>query len=455
MAQLRWRFWLLVFALLPGIARGQDLLTLDAVVAGTLAGNASARAARAEAAAADADVRVARAGFFPRVSVSETWQRGDQPVFVFSSLLASRRFSGANFAIDALNHPPATGFFQARLAIDQLVFDGGRQSAALATARLQHTIANHTVSAGEADLVLAAADAYGRLLSAQADERAAEAARATADEDLARATSRRDAGMATDADVLAMAVHVADLRQRSILARGAAATACAEINRLMGAPVDRACRAAEPEVRPANAADAASLEMLFSRAEAARPELARAAARVELARQGRREARSALLPRVAAQAAFDVSGTSIGERASAWIVAADVRWSLSAGGAERAGRDAADRREAAARAAYDEVRAAVHVDVISALQSRDAARAREIVGRAAIEQARESQRIVRDRFDAGLAPVNDVLRASAALLDAEANRSAAVAGLVTSEARLRRALGADIPLTDRGVVRSQ
>jgi hypothetical protein len=33
----------------------------------------------------------ARAGYWPRVDVTESWQRGDQPVFVFSALLAQRR----------------------------------------------------------------------------------------------------------------------------------------------------------------------------------------------------------------------------------------------------------------------------------------------------------------------------------------------------------------------------
>jgi outer membrane protein TolC len=83
----------------------------------------------------------------------------------------------------------------------------------------------------------------------------------------------------------------------------------------------------------------------------------------------------------------------------------------------------------------------VHVEVISALRSLQSAAARASVGRAAADQARESQRIVRDRFDAGLAGVNDMLRASAAVLDAEAQRASAVVDAITGEAMLRRALG--------------
>jgi outer membrane protein TolC len=58
-----------------------------------------------------------------------------------------------------------------------------------------------------------------------------------------------------------------------------------------------------------------------------------------------------------------------------------------------------------------------------------------------VAQAREGQRITRDRFDAGLAGVTDVLRASSAVVDAEAQRTAAAVDAVVAEAMLRRAVG--------------
>ena len=87
------------------------------------------------------------------------------------------------------------------------------------------------------------------------------------------------------------------------------------------------------------------------------------------------------------------------------------------------------------------ISASPHVEVISAAGSIESARAREAVGRAAADQARESQRIIRDRFEQGLAGVNDVLRASTAVLDAEARRTAAIVDLMVADAMLRRAVG--------------
>jgi outer membrane protein TolC len=78
---------------------------------------------------------------------------------------------------------------------------------------------------------------------------------------------------------------------------------------------------------------------------------------------------------------------------------------------------------------------------VTALRRLESACARETVAGAAVEQARESQRIIRDRFEAGVAPVNDVLRASTSVLEAEANRIAALVDAIVANAMLRRALG--------------
>jgi len=428
-------------ALAPRLA-AQEPLTLDQARSAALAHNASLRASRAGVEEAAARVTEARSGLFPRLSVTESWQRGDQPVFVFSSLLSARQFAAANFAIDALNHPDPIGFFRTSVGVEQLLFDGGSQRSAAAVAALRRDMANASTDEAAAAIALATTQTFGRILAAQALRRAADAAVATAREDLARAERRRDAGMATDADVLALGVHVADLQQRSIQSEGDAGIARAELNRLMGAPIERDVAVIQPSgVDGRDVTEHRDVSVLLAEADTARPELRRTAAAERAANAGRQQARSALLPQVAAQAAFDISGTQIGDRASSWIVGGELRWTFSTGGAAGAGIKAATAATTRARAEADEARAAVHVDVVTALRRLESAAAREAAGRAAVEQAHESQRITRDRFDAGVASVNDVLRASASVLDAEANRTAALVDTLTAAEMLRRALG--------------
>jgi outer membrane protein TolC len=430
---------LLIFAAASSRAPGQEPLTLDQAIGAALAFNPSLRAARASGAETDARVGEARSGFFPRLALSESWQRSNQPVFAFSSLLAARQFGAANFAIDALNDPDPISFFHGAVGVDQLIFDGGSQRAATDAASLRRDIAGLVTGEAAAALALATTQMFGRVVAAQAARRAAEAGVDTAREDLARAERRRDSGMVTDADVLDLAVHVADLRQRALQAGGDAAVARAELNRLMGAPIDRDYQLVEPS--EAGGGAELPLDALLAEAEAARPEIRRAAAAQQLADAGRRQARAALIPHVAAQAGFDVSGTRINDRASSWMVGGEVRWSLSLGGAERARIEGAAAAANRAAAEADEARATVQVEVVSALRRLEAARARETVGRAAVDQSRESQRIIRDRFEAGLAGTNDLLRASAAVLDADAQRTSALVDTINGEAMLRRALG--------------
>jgi outer membrane protein TolC len=430
-----------VLGLMPMTLSAQETVTLDQAVKETLTHNAALRAAQAGVSEGAEHVTEAKSGWFPRISFTESWQRGDQPVFVFSSLLASRQFTAANFAIDSLNHPDATGFFRGSFGAEQLLFDGGRQRAAVAGAELRRDISQLAVDEAAAGLIPAATQAYGRILTAEAGRRAADTALQAAQEDLARAERRRDVGMATDADVLALAAHAASLRQRAIEHAGDAAVARAELNRLMGAPVDREYQVSEPVRADGVALTKSGLTAALAEADANRPELRRAAAVVRLAEADGKSARTALIPQVAAQAGVDLSGLRFNDRASSWIVGGELRWNLSLGGAELARSRAAMEARARAAAEAEDARAAVHVEVVTAFRRLEAADARQAVGRAAVDQARERQRIIRDRFDAGLAGVTDVLQASSAVTEAEAQRVSAAVDAITSDAMLRRAVG--------------
>jgi len=423
----------------PVPARAQDVLPLEQAVAEALARNPGLRAASAGADEASARVNEARAGFFPRVTVSEAWQRGNAPVFVFSSLLSARRFAAGNFAIDALNNPDPLGFFHGAVAVEQLLFDGGRTAAGVDARRGFEAMASAERDDHALGLALQVAAGYGRVLTAESAHRAADAAVEAAAEDVARAERRRDAGTVTEADVLALQVHLASMRQQSIEASSGAAIARADLNRLRGAPVDEDYRVQEPP--PPAGAGARDWRALAEEALAHRPDLKRGEAAVALADSGRRQSRAAWWPQVAAQATYQYDGLDFSKRASAWVVGGEARWSFSTGLGERAGMRAAAAADARARASLDEARAAVEVDVLSAVRAIESAEAREVVARASVAQARERQRIVRDRYDAGMTGVQDVLGAAAAVLSAETTRMAAIADRITAEAALDRAIG--------------
>jgi outer membrane protein TolC len=83
----------------------------------------------------------------------------------------------------------------------------------------------------------------------------------------------------------------------------------------------------------------------------------------------------------------------------------------------------------------------VRLDVQMAVARLEAARASEAVGRAAADQARESRRIIRDRYGSGLTDVATLLRSADAEQQADAQQIAAHVQVLTATATLQRAIG--------------
>jgi outer membrane protein TolC len=422
----------------PATAQG-PMLTMDEAVARTLARNPATRAAAAGADEARARAREVTAGYLPRVDAVEGWQRGDHPVFVFSSSLGQRRFTAEQFAIDLLNNPEPLSNHRAALVVEQTIFDPGL-AARTRGARAGVEIATLAGARVNADLRLAAVTAYAAAVAAHARYAAAGTAADAAAEDLRRTAARRDSGLETEANVLALRVHASAVAARRVQAEADESVARAELNALMREPLDALF--VFPQLRPVDVSPD-ELPTLEARAIAGRPELREAAGRRTQAAAARTAARASLLPRVVAQAALEANGRSFGSRASAWAAGLELRWTLFNGGANLAQVQAAAAAEARLAADEETVRTRVLLDVRKAQAAHRAATARELTGRRMVEQARESQRIIRDRYDAGLASAGDLLRAADTIQQADADRIAALADLHVSLASLARAAGAD------------
>lgn len=437
---IRRTFLLLLLGLLcaGGPALAQAPLTLDSAIERARRQNPQANAAAAAESEAAARVGQAQAAYWPRIDLTESWQRGDQPVFVFSSLLAQRRFTAANFAIDALNRPDAVGNFRTALTLEQPLFDGTTRPGVTA-ARLGRGVAAAQRELLDHQLAAEVTGAYTRVLSAAAARRSAEAAAATARADRELAGNRRDAGLVTDADVLQLDLHVSRTREQEIRASADERVAHAQLNALMGEPLDTSWTLDGSVVaRPFETANGAVLEQ---EAVANRPELRMAVLQAELADAARKSARAAFLPQVSAQAGWEINGGSFTARESSWVVGGVARINLFRGFADKA--RLAETNEAAKRRAHEkrDAETRVRLDVRTAITRLEAARATETIATAAVTQATESRRIIRDRYEAGLADITALLRASEAIVQAETQQVAAHAAVLTETASLLRALG--------------
>ena len=434
----RWR----ILAFAAGLAAAppaaaQTRVTLAEAMQRATTMTPQARALDEAAAEAEQRVPQARAGYFPRVDFSETVERGNQPVFVFSSLLGQRRFAESNFAVSRLNEPDPVTNVRTAVRLQQSIFDGDSTRRAVTGARLALDAARASREASRQSLAFAAAQAFIRTLQVEASVRASEAAVTAAESDLERARARRDVGLATPADVLAVDVHAAQMRQRLIAARAELTVAQLELRHAIGLPDGEPFALAAPSAPP----DTGDTAGLVSAALAARPDLRAADLAVRLAENAGRAARGSFLPRVGVLGALEFNGANVTDQRSSWVLGAEVQWNLFRGFADRARLKEAAHAERRAVAERDALRGRVAVDVRSAVARLESARARRVAGDAALAQARESQRITRDRYDSGLATVTDVLRAAQAVLDAESAAISAELDVVLHAVALDRALG--------------
>jgi len=163
---------LAIYVLAGADARAQTSLTLGEAMQRARTSTAAARALAAADSEAAERVRQARAGFLPRVDVTESIQRGDQPVFVFSSLLSQRRFTAANFAIDTLNQPSPVTNTRTAVAVEQSVFDAGLTKLGVEGAEIRRDLATATSAGARQDLALTSARAFVRVLHLESAARA-------------------------------------------------------------------------------------------------------------------------------------------------------------------------------------------------------------------------------------------------------------------------------------------
>lgn len=184
-------------------------------------------------------------------------------------------------------------------------------------------------------------------------------------------------------------------------------------------------------------------ENLFEEARQARPEVRRAEAGLRAAERDITLARRESDPQVSVAAGYtntpDAAG--LGPLTRLGNVGLSVRLPLFDGGVRKAREQQARAGVDAARADLADVREQAAFETRQALLNRDTARERIPVAEAALEQARESYRLSRVRFEAGVAPLVEVTDAQAALTHAQTDLVHARYDLKDAEAALNRSLG--------------
>ena len=419
-------------------AQDRPALWLTLNEAKTRAVDASHRLAeaRARGAAAAADVTVAEVADLPAVALEAGYSRTNHVTeFVVPSPSGELR----------VLYPDVPDNYRTRLGLQWPIYTGGRSDALVRAARAEAGAAAAEVRVAQADLRLEVARAFWALVSAESVVVVLEqgVARAEAHRDVARA--RLASGLVAPNEVASADAQVSRQQMLLIEAGNQRDLASARVARLVGADI---LQPIEAEASLDNlGAPPSPLAALVDEALGARAERLAIELRIDVAGEQQVAVSRSMRPTVAVAGGVDLARPNprIFPRANrwdeSWEASVNVTWPLWDGGRQAADIERAARRTEVARARRDEFDSLVALEIRSHLLGLDSGRAAALAAADAIAAAAEAQRVVTERYAVGVAIGAEVVDAELALLQAELDRTRALAGVRLSEAELERARG--------------
>lgn len=400
----------LLLSVVSGVS-GQDLpmkLTAGQAITATLAGNQSLKIASWDEKIADARYKETEAVFLPQAGVAYTAMTTNNPLNAFGFKLQQQSITSADFNPDQLNHPGGTPDFMARVDVQQPLLNmdqlylrkGAAKEAEVYRLKSQRT---------REGLVFEVQKVYMQLQLAERSVKVLEEALATA-EALSRYTSDRvEQGMLNKADALNVKVQVTTTESRLAAAKSQVKDVSDYLNLLMGKPLGVVyttdSSSADDEISPAD-----------KTVPAGRADLAALQKAVEAADLGIRSRRMTALPRLNAFGSWQFNDSRMfGFGANAYLAGVQLSWDIFKGNSIRnkVATQTLERNKLAEELSLRSAQS--NVELSSTRRRQTDAEYRIQQQQAAVAGAAESFRILKDRYEQGLAGSTDVLLAQTQL----------------------------------------
>ncbi|MFN7981183.1 MAG: TolC family protein [Vicinamibacterales bacterium] len=417
-----------------GAAPGLTLSLADAIDRALAASHRIAEArARGDVAAASVGER--RASTMPQVNAAAGYTRTNH-VDEFGILLPNNQLR--------VIYPDIPNNTRARLDVQWPVYTAGRLNALVTSAQHEESATAKDADTTAADVRLDTARAFWNLAVAQESVKVVDESLARMTEHVRDARNQVEAGLVPPNEVLSAQAQEARQRMLSIQARMTRDVARADLARLIG--VDTGTEivvAAEftPPLAPS------SVDALVAEAQQHRPERQAIQERSAGAESRMRAAAAGRRPTIAVAGGVDYARPNprifprIGEWRESWDAGVNVNWPLFDGGRTRYETAEASAGLRALQARLAELDSTITLEIrqraseiasnLAALEAADAG----------IAAATEARRVIGERYQAGVATNTDVVDAQVAVLQAQLDRTQAIAAARLAEARLNRALG--------------
>jgi outer membrane protein len=408
------------------------VLTLDDAVARALATSHRLAEGTARREGAEATIEVRRASAKPTVAVSGGYTRTNH-VDEFGVLQP-------NGALRVI-YPDIPDNYFTRISLQWPIYTGGRVDALARAAAAEARAADADIAVTRADLRLEVVRAYWALATATESVRVLDHALARAEAHLRDVRSQFASGLVPPNEVSASEAQRSRQQMLLIESRNMRSSVLEELRRLTGISGDIA--AAEPlEARPVDVATVTA-----DGPPIARPEQQALEERLTAAEERMRAIEAGRKPSIAFTGAADYANPNprifprIDKWNTSWELGVAATWTLWDSGRINAEVAEAAAAARAIRARQADVDALIGTDVRQRQLDLDSARASVTAAGDAVTSAEEARRVVAERFKAGVATSTDVLDAQGALLQAELDRTRALANIRLAEARLDRARG--------------
>jgi len=426
----------------PGLRAQPPTITLRQAIERALHQNPEATIAHANEVDAVAASAFARSALLPQLSFTEDISRGNDPVYVFGERLRERQFTQADFALNALNRPQPIGNFSSRFSGSWTAFDSFKTEKEIRRADLLKQSSTSAATAADQQIVLRVLGAYQSVLYAQRVIDVTTHEEQTAEALLAQTDDHVKAGLAVESDRMAAQVNLAARKEERIAAQGDLDFAWAELREAMGAPDLQASRLnpLEPRAFPSS-----SLDAELEQASKSRPDLIALGTAKQAQAASVSAARSDFGPRVSTYGVWEEDrGLIASAGGNNWVAGVQISLDiLPLGKRDQLARENAAKQRADAQVAL--ARSQVRLDVSRAHIQRQTAELSLETAHAAMDEAAEGLRIVRNRYNAGLASVTDLLRAEDAERESQSSYWHAAYGNVMAYAQLLFAEGTLTP----------
>jgi outer membrane protein TolC len=342
-------------------------------------------------------------------------------------------------------YPDVPSNYQSRLELQWPIYSGGRTDALERAARADAAAAAADVAVAQADLRLEVSRAFWAVVTARAAVGVLDQGVARSQAHVADVRQRFNAGLVPPNEIASAEAQESRSRMLAIDARNQRDVATADLARLVGVDPGQ-------PIEPVAVLDAApssppGIDALVADARQTRDERRGLARRVDAATELRAAAAAASVPTVAVAGGIDYARPNprIFPRTDrwddSWDAGINVRWSLWDGGRRAADVAQATGSIEVARRRLAEFDSVLAVEVRQRWLDLESGRAALAAANDAVRAAAEARRVVAERYQAGVIAQIEVLDAEYALLQAELDRTRALANIRLSEARLARATG--------------